>query len=159
MANKQTRTLIFVALIGGALYWLSQRTLALISFGTPSLRIHKVTLSNIEIRVTLPVINQSDVPAPVNAFLGDLLYNGASLGSLSLVNPITLDGFGQTNLEFKLVSGLFGTAYEIVNILTNGHPLDFQSIDYKNVDWSKFTFKGTLKVGKIPVPVNTKLLG
>lgn len=158
MANKQTRTLLLVGLIGGALYWLSKRTIALITFGSPSMRIHKVTLQSIEMRVTLPVMNQSDVPAPVSAFLGDLFYNNSSLGVLTLVNPVTLPGFGQTTLEFKLVSGLFGSAYEIVNILTNGNPLNWHLIDYKNVNWSKFTIRGTLKVGAVPVPVNTKLL-
>ena len=158
MAKKQTRTLLFFGLAIGVIYWISQRTIALISFGSPSMRIHKVTLSEIEMRVTLPIMNQSDIPAPVSGFLGDLLYNGASLGVLTLVSPVTLPGFGQTTLEFRLVSGLLGSAYEIVNILTNGNPLNWKEINYNNVDWSKFTIKGTLKVGSLPVTVNTKLL-
>lgn len=157
MANKN-RTIVIVALLAGALYWLSKRTAALITFGGPSLRIHKVSIDGFELRITLPVKNESDVPAPVTAFLGDLLYNGSSFGVLSLVNPVQLPGFGQTTLEFKLVSGIFGTAYTVLNILTNGRPLNWQDIDYKNVDWSKFTIRGTLKVGAIPIPVNTKLL-
>ncbi len=160
MAKKQTRNLLIIGLIAGAILWIGQRTVALISFGSPSMRIQKVTLNGIEMRITLPVMNQSDIPAPVSAFLGDLLYNGSSLGVLSLVNPVTLPGFGQTTLEFRLVSGLLGTAYEIVNILTNGDPIGgWKNINYNNVDWSKFTLRGTLKVGALPVPVNTKLLG
>ena len=157
MEKKQTRTLLFIGLGAGLLYFLSQRTLALIGYGSPSLRIHKVTFSEIEMRITLPIINQSDVPAPVSNFLGNLLYNGTSLGTLTLVDPVTLPGFGQTNIEFRLVSGLFGSAYEILNILTNGNPLNFKNIDYKNVNWNVFTIKGTLKVEKFPVPVNTTL--
>jgi len=159
MARKQTRTLVIVGLVLGALYYLSQRTIALISFGTPTLRVHKVTLDGLELRIILPIKNESDVPAPVSAFLGDLLYNGSNLGVLSLVNPVTLPGFGQTTIEFRLVSGLFGTAYELLNVLTNGNPLDLSKINYNNVDWQKFTLRGTLKVGALPVPVNTKLLG
>ncbi len=159
MAKKQTRTIFLVTLIIGAAYWLSTRTAALISFGSPSMRIHKVTLSEIEMRVTLPVINQSDVPAPVSAFLGNIFYKNSNLGTLTLVNPVQLPGFGQTTLEFRLVSGVLGTAYEIVNILTNGNPLNWQSINYNNVNWADFTIRGTLKVGQFPVPVNTKLLG
>lgn len=159
MAKKQIRTLLILGLVAGAIYWFSKRTVSLISFGSPSMRIHKVTLNGIEMRITLPVMNQSDVPAPVSAFLGDLLYNNSSLGVLTLVNPVTLPGFGQTTLEFKLVSGLFGTAYEIVSILTNGDPIgNWKNINYNNVDWSKFTIRGTLKVGAFPVPVNTQLL-
>lgn len=160
MAKKNTRTILFVGLILGAMYWISQRTIALISFGGPSMRIHKVTLDGIEMRITLPIKNESDISAPVSAFLGDLMYNGTSLGVLSLVNPVTLPGFGQTTLEFRLVSGLFGTAYEIVSILTNGDPIGgWKNINYSNVDWQKFTIRGTLKVGTLPVPINTKLLG
>lgn len=158
MARRQTRTLLFIGLALAGLYWLANRTIALITFGSPSMRIHKVTLSEIEMRIILPIKNESDVPAPVSAFLGDLLYNGSPLGVLTLVNPVTLPGFGQTTLEFRLVSGLFGTAYELLNILTNGKPLEWSSINYDNIDWSKFTLRGTLKVGKLPVPVNTKLL-
>lgn len=159
MAKKQVRTLLILGLVAVAIYWISKRTVALITFGGPSLRVHKVTLDGIELRITLPIKNESDVPAPVSAFLGDLMYNGTSLGVLSLVNPVTLPGFGQTTLEFKLVSGLFGTAYEIVNILTNGDPIGgWKNINYKNIDWSKFTIRGTLKVGAFPVPINTKLL-
>lgn len=159
MANKQLRTVLILGGLGALLYYLSTRTAALISFGSPSMRIHKVTLSEIEMRVTLPVINQSDVPAPVSAFLGNIFYKNSNLGTLTLVNPVQLPGFGQTTLEFRLVSGVLGTAYEIVNILTNGNPLNWQSINYNNVNWADFTIKGTLKVGQIPVPVNTKLLG
>lgn len=159
MANKQARTLLIFGGIAALLYYISTRTAALISFGSPSMRIHKVTLTELEIRVNLPVINQSDVPAPVTAFLGNIFYQNSNLGTLTLVNPVQLPGFGQTTLEFRLVSGLFGTAYELLNILTKGNPLNWQAIDYKNVDWSQFTVKGTLKVKGIPVPVNTKLLG
>lgn len=158
MANKRTKTIVVIGLAAGLLYWLSQRTIALISVGTPSMRIHKVTLNEIEMRITLQVMNQSDVPAPVSSFLGALYYDNSSLGTLTLVNPVMLPGFGQTTLEFRLVSGLFGTAYEIVNILTNGNPLNFGNINYSNVDWSKFQIRGTLKVGRLPVPVAAKLL-
>lgn len=158
MAKKQVRIIVGLAIAGGLLWWLSKRTRSLISYGSPSLRIHKVTLSSIEIRVKLPIINQSDVSAPVTAFLGDILYNGSSLGSLTLVNPVTLPGFGKTDLEFSLVSGLFGTAYQIVNILTNNNPLDFASINYNNVDWSKFIIKGVLKVANVPIQIETNLV-
>jgi LEA14-like dessication related protein len=158
MAKKQIKTVVIVGLVGAALYWLSQRTLALISFGSPSMRIHKVTLNSIDIRITLPIVNQSDIPAPVTAFLGDVFYNGTSLGSLTLVQPVTLPGFGKTTLEFSLVSGLFGSALEILNILTNGNPLAWKTANYKNLDFSKFLIKGTLKVGNLPFPVQSQLV-
>ena len=159
MANKRIRNIIIIGGIGYLLYTLLNRTLKKVSYGSPSMRIHKVNLSGIEFRISLPIINESDIPVDVTGFIGQVYYQSSSLGTVTLLNPVSLPGFGQQTIEFKMVSGLVGTAYEIVNILTNGHPFDFGSIDYSNVDWKKFTIKGTLKVGRIPVDINTTLLG
>lgn len=123
------------------------------------MRVHKVTLNGVEFRIFLPIINESDIPAPVSGFIGQVYYQNGSLGTVTLVNPVEIPGFGQTTIEFRMVSGLIGTALELLNILTNGNPLNFKDINYKNIDWSKFTIKGTLKVGRLPVDVNTPLLG
>ena len=159
MANKTVRNLLIAGGIGYILYLIFQRTIAKISYGAPTMRIHKVTGNGIEFRIFLPIINESDIPAPVSGFIGQVFYKGGSLGTVTLVQPVELPGFGQTTIEFKMESGLVGTAFELLNILTNGNPLNYKDIDYKNIDWSQFTIKGTLKVGKIPVDVNTKLLG
>lgn len=152
-----------MALLGGALYWLSRRTLNKITYSAGSLRIHKITLSGIEFRIKMTVLNQSDIPAPVSAFLGQLLYMkpGAApavIGQLQLVNPVDLPGFGQADLEFSMKSGLFGTAFELINILTNGDPTNFNAIKYENIDWRQFAIVGTLKVGPAPITVNTRLV-
>ena len=156
--NKTVRNVLIIGGIGYLLYMLANRTLGKISYGGPSMRIHKVTFDGIEFRILLPIINESDIPVTVSGFIGQVFYNGASLGTVTLVQPTDLPGFGQQTIEFKMVSGLVGSAYEIVNILTNGNPFNFKSIDYANVDWKKFTIKGTLKVGKLPVDINTQLL-
>lgn len=111
----------------------------------------------------MTVLNQSDIPAPVSAFLGQLLYMkpGAApavIGQLQLVNPVDLPGFGQADLEFSMKSGLFGTAFELINILTNGDPTNFNAIKYENIDWRQFAIVGTLKVGPAPITVNTRLV-
>ena len=123
------------------------------------MRVHKLTLSGVEFRILLPIINESDIPVTVSGFIGQVFYKTGSLGTVTLVNPVDLPGFGQETIEFKMISGLVGSAYELLNILTNGKPLELNEIDYKNVNWSLFTIRGTLKVGKFPVDINTKLLG
>lgn len=145
------------------MYWLSRRTLNKITYSAGSLRIHKITLSEIEFRIKMTVLNQSDIPAPVSAFLGQLLYmkpgsDPAVIGQLQLVAPVQLPGFGQADLEFSMKTGLLGTAYELLNILTNGNPLDPNAIRYENVDWRQFAIVGTLKVGPAPIDVNTRLV-
>jgi len=122
------------------------------------MRIHKVTLGGIEFRILLPIINQSDIPLTVSGFIGQVLYKTGSLGTVTLVNPTNIPSFGQATIEFKMESGFVGSAYELLNILTNGHPFDLNAIDYKLIDWSQFTIVGTLKAGKIPIDIKTKLL-
>lgn len=159
MANKTIRNVLIVGGIGYLLYLLVNRSLNKISYGAPTMRIHKVNLSGIEFRILLPIINESDIPVTVSGFIGQVFYRTGSLGTVTLVQPVELPGFGQQTIEFRMVSGLVGTAYELLNVLTNGNPLDLSKINYSNVDWSLFTIKGTLKVGKLPVDINTKLLG
>lgn len=162
MAKKQTRTILLVALIGAGLYWLSKRTLNKITYSAGGFRVHKINFSEVEFRLGMTVTNQSDIPAPVSAFIGQLVYygqNGPSvLGQLNLVNPVQLPGFGQANLEFSMKSGLLGGAYEILNILTNGNPLDLSKINYSNIDTKRFKVIGTLKVGALPIDIDTALV-
>lgn len=159
MASKQVRNGLIVAGILALLYYISKRTINKISVGSPAVRIHTINLNGIELRVDLPIMNESDIPVDVTAFLGQLLYGASSLGTLTLVRPASLPGFGQSIIEFSLKSGLVGSAYELLNILTKGDPMNMSKIDWSNVDTSQFSVKGTLKVGRIPIDINTKLLG
>ena len=160
MANRRIRNIFIVGGIGYLLFLLLKRSVNKISYGTPTLRIHKVSVRDgIEFRILLPIINESDIPVTVSGFIGQLFYNAASMGTVTLIQPTELPGFGQKSIEFKMVSGLLGSGYELLNILTNGNPLDLSKVKYENVDWSQFAIRGTLKVGGIPVDINTKLLG
>lgn len=163
MANN--RFLKIAAVLGGVFFlsnWLKNRTLNKITYSAGGFRVHKITASSIEFRMVLRVTNQSDVPAPVTAFIGQLLYRNANgtiavLGDLTQVAPVELPGFGSANIEFSMVSGLLGSAWEILNILTNGNPTDPSKINYANVDFKRFLIKGTLKVGVLPVDIETTL--
>lgn len=142
--------------------WLSKRTYDKITYSAGSLRVHKVTASGIEFRMFLRIRNESDIPAPINGFIGSLLYinpNGSAsqLGELVQVAPVQLPGFGFAEVEFSMKSGWFGTALELMKILTNGNPMDIQSVNMKNVNPANFFIKGTLKIGKIPVDIATRL--
>jgi len=150
--------MVIAGALGFLLYKLYQRSISKVSIGTPTMRVHKVDLSGIELRVILPVINESDIPVTVSGFLGQLYYQNSALGVLNLVAPTSLPGFGQKTIEFSLKSGYLGTALEMLNILTNGNPFNFKSINYKNIDWKQFHIKGTLKVGAVPISIESGLL-
>lgn len=162
MAKKQTRTILLVLLLGGVAYWLSKRTLNKITYSAGGFRVHKLSGAEVEFRVKMTILNQSDIPAPISAFIGQLLYMGSNgpsvLGQLKLVSPAQLPGFGQVELEFSMKSGLLGTGYELLNILTNGNPTDISKVNYGNIDTKRFKIIGTLKVGPVPVDINTTLV-
>ena len=155
--------LFLLALLGAGLWLLARRTLGNISYSAGSFRVHKITLSGLEFRVGMTITNRSDIPAPISNFIGNLYYQQPSgvvsdLGFLSLVNPVQLPGFGQVNLEFSLKSGLVGTGWELLNILTNGNPTDLSKVSYQNIDPKRFLIVGTLKVGDLPVDIKTTLV-
>lgn len=159
---RRKRQVVRILVVGGIIYLVYlflQRSLNKISYGSPTMRIQKITTSGIEFRISLPIINESDIPVTVSGFIGQVFYKAASMGTVTLVQPTELPGFGQQTIEFRMVSGLLGSAYEILNILTNGNPLDLSKVKYSNVNWDLFTIRGTLKVGALPVDINTKLLG
>jgi hypothetical protein len=157
------KSLILLLLAGGFVWWFTRRTIGAINYSAGSFRVHKITLSELELRVGMTITNRSDIPAPISAFIGNLYYQNANgvlsdLGFLSLVNPVQLPGFGQVNLEFSLKSGLIGTGFELLNILTNGNPTDISKVNYANIDPKRFLIVGTLKVGELPVDIKTNLV-
>lgn len=164
--QKRKNRFLTIAAIGFGAYllakWFANRTYDKITYSAGSFRVHKITASGIEFRMFLRIRNESDVPAPINGFIGSLGYinpNGSvsELGELVQVAPVNLPGFGFAEVEFSMKSGWFGTALEIMKILTNGNPMDLSSVNYKNINPSSFFIKGTLKIGAVPVDINTRL--
>lgn len=152
-------------LVGG--YFLirsfQKRTIAKINYAAGGFRVQHIDLKSVEFRVGMTITNESDVPAPISNFIGRLIYNWPDkspsvLGDLFLVEPKQLPGFGQVNLEFRMVSSITGSAFEILNILTNGNPFSLSSINYKNVDMTRFKIIGTLKIGPLPLDIDTTLV-
>jgi hypothetical protein len=157
------KTAILLAIGVGFLWWFTKRTIAAITYSAGSFRVHKITFSELEFRVGMTITNRSDIPASISAFIGNLYYqnpNGvvSDLGFLQLVHPAQLPGFGQVNLEFSLKTGLLGTGFELLKILTNGNPTDISKVDYRNIDPKRFLIVGTLKVGELPVDIKTNLV-
>jgi len=161
-----TKKVIIVAGILGILYWLSQRTLRKITYGAPTMRVHKLTWDGIELRIILPIVNESDIPASVTGFIGHLYYNSSTtgkpvyndLGLVQLVAPSDIPGFGTGTVEMALKSGWVGSLLEIMTIITNGNPFDFSKVKYENIDWKRFVIQGTLKVSNIPIDITSQLV-
>ena len=136
-------------MVGGVLvlvYLIAKRTAAKVTIGNPGVRIHKISFNGIELRIELPVLNESDIPAPVSAFLGQIYYGANPLGLVQLVQPVDLPGFGQAIVPFSAKLSLVSVGQQVYDMLRN-----------PPIDWTKFSIKGTLKIGPIPVSVDEKL--
>lgn len=146
--DKRTRNALFIAAgIGIILYYVARRTAAKISVGNAGVRIHKLSLSDIELRIELPVINESQVPATVTGFLGQIFYGTSTIGVVQLQQPTDIPGFGQINIPFSAKISVVSALQQVYAILTN-----------PPVDWSKFSIRGTLLVQGLPISIDQKLL-
>lgn len=164
MANRTRNIVIAAVAFLGLMFLVARRTISKITYSAGGFRVHRISFSEVEFRVYMTVTNQSDIPAPISAFIGQLLYSWPSkpaapsvLGELRLMQPRELPGFGSVELEFSMTSGLLGSAWELLNILTDGNPTDLGKISYKNIDPKRMAIIGTLKVGTLPVDIKTTL--
>ena len=149
-AGMDKKTLKTVVIVGGALllvYLIAKRTAAKVTVGNPGVRLHKITLNGIELRIELPVLNESDIPAPISAFLGQIYYGANPIGLVKLLHPVDLPGFGQAIVPFSTQLSLVTLGQQLYDMLRN-----------PPIDWSKFSVKGTLKIGPVPVGIDQQLL-
>lgn len=146
--DKQTKKqILWGLLIFGGIYMLARRTAAKITVGTAGVRVHKLSLSNIELRVDLPVINESQIPATVTGFLGQILYGATQIGVVELMKPTDIPGFGQITVPFRANISTISAGQAIYSILSN-----------PPVDWSQFRVRGTLQVGPLPIDIDQPLV-
>lgn len=145
--SKSTRNILVLAAIGIGLFLLVRRTVAKISVGSAGVRIHKVSLSEIVLRIDLPIINESQIPATVSGFLGQIFYGLNPIGVVQLLHPKDIPGFGQTIVQFQATISAVSAAQQIYEIVTN-----------PPIDWNKFSIRGTLLVKGLPVDIDQKLL-
>lgn len=106
-----TRTVVIALVVGGALWYLTTQTKR-VDIGSASISRLKLEGANVRINVKIPIINRSDFPVPISAFLGSLLYNGTQIGITTLVAPTNLVGRGVSTPEFT-------TVVSIASVLTS----------------------------------------
>lgn len=145
--SKNILNLLVVAGIGIALFFLVRRTVAKISVGSAGVRVHKLNLSEIILRIDLPVINESQIPATVTGFLGQIFYGDYQVGVVQLLHQVDIPGFGQAMVQFQANISVVSALQQIYEILTK-----------PPIDWSKFRIRGTLRIGPLPVDIDQKLL-
>ena len=116
--SKTTKTVLIVGVVAIALYYFTTQARR-VDVGAAAISRLKLEGANLRINVKIPILNRSDFPVPISGFLGNLLYNGAPIGTTTLVSQTTLEGRSQTTLEFSTVVSLLGvaTSTPLLNLL------------------------------------------
>ena len=151
MAFSKKKVVIVVAVIGVVAYYLLQN-IRRVSVGSSTVRVHKVNFNGVELRVTTPIINESNLTIDVIGFLGQLFYKGMAFGTVTQVAAVKIPSFSTGSVEFSANLGLLSLGqigFDLFNVI---------KADWKKVDWSLFTIKGTLKAEGLSIPINQKLL-
>lgn len=107
--RMKTKNVVLAIGIGLLIWYLVTQTKRF-DIGTATISAMSFTGSGIRINVKLPIINRSDIPVPINGFLGRLLYEGAEIGGLSLVQPITIAARSVSVPEFSTTISYLGLA-------------------------------------------------
>ncbi len=155
----------------GLLLWYLVKQTSRFDVGTASISDVAFTGSGIRINVKLPILNRSDIPIPIDGFLGRLLYNGSEIGLLNLVQPITIAARGTSVPEFSTTISYLGLAIgtpllKLLNtLLRMGTGVSIPGIpDSEVVDINTLPallramrVQGTLYVGGLGVDINQPL--
>lgn len=151
--SKRNYTTLGILLIAGAAYYLynAYQNVMRVVVGGASFRIHKVTLTNIDLRVFLTIINQGNYNITVQNFLGQVYYKNSAIGVVRLVKQTTIKPFDTSEIEFKSDLSIVSIGLEIFNFIKSQSQV-------KDLNASDLTIRGTLKAEGIDIPINEKLL-
>lgn len=142
-----------IILLAGAAYYLynAYQNVMRVMVGGASFRIHKVTLTNIELRVFLTIINQGNFNLTVQNFLGQVYYKGTAIGIVRLIKQTVIKPFDTSEIEFKSDLSVLSIGLEIFNIIKS-------KTNVNDLNAADLTIRGTLKAEGIDIPINEKLL-
>ena len=166
--SKTTKTILIIGVVGVALWYFTTQARR-VDVGAAAISRLRLEGANLRINVKIPVINRSDFPVPISGFLGNLLYNGAPIGTTTLVSQATLQGRSQTTLEFSTSVSLLGvaTSTPLLNLLNSlaakylsislpGLPTTTQGVDLVNAI-NAIRIRGTLYLGAVGFDINEPL--
>lgn len=110
-----------------------------ISFGAPSIIGSAINWISSSITLSIPVISDTGVNAPIQGFTGALYYGDDKLADLRLRSPVTIPASGKTDIVVESINKNTDLLQRIVTIMGSGSAL--RSISIKgdlraiNLDW------------------------
>jgi hypothetical protein len=154
--KSSTKKWLIIGVIGvAALYYLYNQTLK-ISVGGASVRVHKINVGNVELRIDMTIINESNLELDVQGFLGQVFYAQTSLGIVTQVRPVTLAAFQTGVVEFKAEISYASVGLEFWD--------ELKALITKTkaastlINPAAFRVIGTLRAEGLSIPINETLL-
>lgn len=85
--------------------------------GTPSGRVKGANFASLTIALTLPLINKTPLPIPVDAFKGKLWFGQHQISDIALQSGVVVDGNSSGNFVFDIQIRYDQLGTQLVNIL------------------------------------------
>lgn len=155
------RKFVTFGIIAGIVWYLSRQAVR-IDVGSPSISFLKLAGAGVELNVKLPVLNRSDFNYTVQGFLGQFLFNGDPLGTITLNQPIQIPAHGTSSPEFSTTIGYAAIVGPLSALIqkTLGFPVPgVAPVDpaAKPPSLSMLRVKGTLYVSDLSIDIDEPL--
>lgn len=149
--------LLILGGLGVAGYFWLRSQLRFITFGGAGVPFSQINGGNINLGITVPVVNASALSANITGFAGYIVApGGALLGTVFLKEPVHVARYQQSNLNFTAVIRLTDLAFEAGGIVLGGNiPTTLPEIQKM---LKGYTLKGQLRVYGLPLPIETPLV-
>lgn len=166
MANKNT--LLWVAL-GAGVVWYFFRQTTRIDVGNAGVSSVKLRNGAVNIEISLPILNRSDLNYTVQGFLGTLLYKDTPVGNITMPQAVKIPSRGQAAPKFLASIRLADLSGPVLQLLQQTGVTkwlgDLIGIDLGGsaanpsalMAWNQFSIRGTLYVDNLKVDINQSL--
>ncbi|MCB0707435.1 MAG: hypothetical protein KDC34_19095 [Saprospiraceae bacterium] len=142
---KQDNTLKYLgvaAIFYFGLKWLGNRVYTNLLIGTPAIESKTVTAQGINLTISIPITNQSNVSLPIQSFIGGLVYGQYALADLNMIGPVNIESGETTLININAFINYQNLANQIISIVTSG-------------DWlNAARVVGVIKASGLSIPVN-----
>lgn len=172
----KNKTLLWVALGAGVIWYFFRQTTR-IDVGNAGVSSVKLKNGAINLEISLPILNRSDLNYTVQGFLGTLLYKNTPIGNITMPQAVKIPSRGQAAPKFLASIRLADLSAPVLQLLqqtgvtkwlgdllglnlggpgTNpdGTPVTPQAA---LMAWNQFSIRGTLYVDNLRVDINQSL--
>lgn len=120
-----------------------------ISIDSASIKFGSISLSGVPILITLGVLNNTNIPIPLQNFKGNLLYGNEPIAPLLIKAPITIEANKITYIKIDTNINFRELANDILQVITTKQYLNNLSLEGQ-LSYENYT---------IPIHTGIKIIG